>query len=104
MLMPDELQNLVPVISATTMPAPPAMAALSSSPIRSALVTSISAGMVTTTTGAREGIRCLERPISKLTSGDSGRASYPRGRGLCAVRDPADDREPAYPPSAGRGQ
>ncbi len=69
------------------------MAALSSPPIRSALVTSISAGMVTTTTRAREGIRCLERPISKLTSGDSGRASYPRGRGLCAVRDPAYDRE-----------
>src|SRR5690348_10313760 len=110
--MPDELQNVVPVMSATTMPAPPAMAALSSPPIRSALVMSISAGMVTTTTGARAGIRCLERPISKLTSGGSGWAQLPtwprvmRGTGsrpmtgragLSAIGRPGSGHEPARP-------
>src|SRR5215831_11252896 len=63
MLMPDELQNLVPVMSATTIPAPRAMAELSSSPIRSAFVISISAGMVTTTGWAPVRARRLERPI-----------------------------------------
>src|SRR5262252_2577253 len=94
MLMPDESQNLVPVMSAITMPAPPAMAELSSSPTRSALAISISAGRVTTTgrAWARAGRRV------SLISGSPpgfGPGSYPGGRGLCGR--PGSGHEPARP-------
>src|SRR5215831_4077652 len=63
MLMPDELQKLVPVMSAITILAPLAMAVFSASPTRSALVISISAGRVTTT--GRVWARC---PVSLISS------------------------------------
>src|SRR5438552_15824292 len=65
MLMPDELQKLVPVMSAITIPAPLVMAELRASPIRSALVISISAGRVTTTGRAWARARC---PVSLMSS------------------------------------
>src|SRR5215831_21234853 len=105
MLIPDELQNVVPVMSATTIPAPSAMAKLSSPPIGAALVTSISAGKVTTTGRAQGRVGGLEPPISSspplLWRGQlprwpgvmRGQGDMSGKRGICPVRDPAGGRE-----------
>jgi len=57
MLIPDESQNLVSVMSAMTVVTPGVNAAQSSSPTRPALEMSISAGKVTTTALTRLGCR-----------------------------------------------
>src|SRR5262249_53200666 len=100
MLIPDESQNLVAVMSAMTVPTPGAKAAQSSSPTLSALEMSISVGKVTTTDLAGAGSpRCGSRirgSLPRIGRRYRGRPSplarcpqvagqSPRGAGLSAL-------------------